>query len=132
MRNVFVGCVALAASAWVQAADVSDFFGVMGCSVDNRRFIGVQLTDTISDAAGRTTSKPGRVALEWNGGKAIKVNWGRPEVQGDGAVKLSFDGRAPVVLKLLRPVPVEDNDYKPFFTLKEEGGKAYRCGFEAE
>lgn len=132
MRKIVVGCAVLVASTWVQAAAVSDFFGVMGCSLDNKRFIGVQVNDTIADAKGQQTSKPGRIALEMNRDKAIKTSWGQPEVQGDGSVKLSFEGRAPVVLKLLRPRPVGDNDYKPFYTLKEEGGRTYRCGFEAE
>lgn len=92
-----------------------------------KQAVAVELGGELFDGKGGVVRKPGAVGLRWAAAQPV---WARPEKDEHGGFKLSFSGRKPMVVKQTRQ-PTDENDYQPFISIQEEGGKSYQCGYAA-
>jgi len=114
------------------AALPSDFFGAFYCKPVGVSHGGLDtvIGERLAQVDGKEVSKPGHLVLAW-GAKHKSVLWGSAVGQVDGSIRFVVPGRRGMTFAMSRPKPVEEGDYAPWFTIKEDGGKTYECGYAA-
>ncbi len=116
-----------------QAATVSDFHGAFYCKPvggSTKGGLDTVIGDKWTDVQGREVTDPGHTVFAW-GNKDKSVTWGTATAQPDGTVRFVAPGRKAMSWSTMRAKPIDESDYAPWFTIKEDGGKTYECGYAA-
>ncbi len=93
----------------------------------SKKIVTVGLGKEMQDLKGGVVTKPGMVGYRVGNGA---LAWGSVESSGTDTFKVTLQGRKPITVKQTRVAPANEfEDTKPFFTISEEGGKTYACGF---